>query len=355
MMNLVVMVATGVGLFAASLVGMLAVSDRLNHEGTKGIPVLSSFFPEEPKEEGEDGHGGEHDESAGEHGGSGDHAADSHGESDHADSHGHDSHGGNDHGGDHADSHGGDHGAHGDGHGDPSDGHGEHEGGVGTPTVRATGHSLRDLGSDSVKPVQFRDLTDGGNAEHSEEDADATARHIAEDGHAPGSLFVFEPISSGMQVSELNAIVDYVNRRQQELADEQASIRRERNRLEAMSKDLEVRREEIQTEMRRIYEMRDELTELFEQYQRMVREIPKSEEPQLRQAAESIAALEPDKAAELVLGLWAEDRDRALNILDHMSSEAVHAILNVMDSDDTRQLINARIERRAVRTDGAGR
>ena len=39
----------GVALFAGTVLGMLALQGRLNHEGTQGIPVLSSFFPAAPQ------------------------------------------------------------------------------------------------------------------------------------------------------------------------------------------------------------------------------------------------------------------------------------------------------------------
>ena len=45
MVGVVAKVTVGVGLFVGSLFGGLALTGRLNHEGTANIPVLSSFFP----------------------------------------------------------------------------------------------------------------------------------------------------------------------------------------------------------------------------------------------------------------------------------------------------------------------
>ena len=45
MVGLVTKVMVGLGLFVGSLFGGLALTGRLNHEGTANIPVLGSFFP----------------------------------------------------------------------------------------------------------------------------------------------------------------------------------------------------------------------------------------------------------------------------------------------------------------------
>ena len=49
MMGIVVKVAVGTMLFAGTLVGGLAVTGRLNHEGTANIPVLNLLFPAPPE------------------------------------------------------------------------------------------------------------------------------------------------------------------------------------------------------------------------------------------------------------------------------------------------------------------
>ena len=56
MVGIIIKAVIGFVLFAGSLVGGLAATGRLNHEGTANIPVLNSFFPEPEKaEEGEGG------------------------------------------------------------------------------------------------------------------------------------------------------------------------------------------------------------------------------------------------------------------------------------------------------------
>ncbi len=52
MKNILIMAVAGIGLFTATIVGVLAATGRLNHEGTQGIPVLAGFFhaPEEVSE-----------------------------------------------------------------------------------------------------------------------------------------------------------------------------------------------------------------------------------------------------------------------------------------------------------------
>ena len=51
MRNVLIMVGTAVALFAATVIGMLGLLGRLNHEGTAGIPLISALFP--PEEIGE--------------------------------------------------------------------------------------------------------------------------------------------------------------------------------------------------------------------------------------------------------------------------------------------------------------
>ena len=45
MVGVVTKVVVGLALFVGSLFGGLALTGRLNHEGTANIPLLSSFFP----------------------------------------------------------------------------------------------------------------------------------------------------------------------------------------------------------------------------------------------------------------------------------------------------------------------
>ncbi|MCC7066708.1 MAG: hypothetical protein IT456_28190, partial [Planctomycetes bacterium] len=62
-MKIIINIVLGLLLFVGALVGGLAATGRLNHEGAANIPVLGSFFPAppEPKEgegaEGEAAHG----------------------------------------------------------------------------------------------------------------------------------------------------------------------------------------------------------------------------------------------------------------------------------------------------------
>ena len=54
MKNILLMVATGVGLFVATMFGLLAAQGRLNYEGTKSIPVLNSLFSKPPEDPNKD-------------------------------------------------------------------------------------------------------------------------------------------------------------------------------------------------------------------------------------------------------------------------------------------------------------
>jgi hypothetical protein len=57
MVGILIKVAVGAALFVGSLLGSLAATGRLNHEGAANIPVLNSFFP--VPEESEHAEGGE--------------------------------------------------------------------------------------------------------------------------------------------------------------------------------------------------------------------------------------------------------------------------------------------------------
>ena len=60
-MKIIINIVLGLLLFVGALVGGLAATGRLNHEGAANIPVLGSFFPAPPEpKEGEGAEGKRH-------------------------------------------------------------------------------------------------------------------------------------------------------------------------------------------------------------------------------------------------------------------------------------------------------
>ena len=221
MVGILIKLLIGLTLFVGSLVGGLAATGRLNHEGTANIPVLSTFFPEpEVDESAADGEGPA-DASAEDHGGP---AEATHGANDEVAPQGQEREVKRVTGRsvDNPEApHSGGHG----GHGGSGDAHGE--GGHASSSQAAGGHTSGAKQQESSR----------GQASKKHKNDQMRSDYVAlgalqgRTGYQPGEMFHFEGMPSGVTPEQLNAAW--------------ASVEEERKQIEQRSHSLELRDQEL--------------------------------------------------------------------------------------------------------------
>ena len=358
-MGLVIKIVAGLVLFVASLVGGLAATGRLNHEGCANIPVLSGLFPPppEPPAEGEAGaesgaaSGGEHGEASAEagHGAPADAHATPSGESkDVADaSHGaapqgdepqgeqgprkqkvgkslvqpEEKAGGGGHGGGEpaADAHGDKKDAHGtdakkDAHGAEAKGdeHGKDEHGKGEHGKGGTdkGHGTPEGDFQGLEDA----LTNGRNP------------------YKPGDLFRFSGLPAGVTPEQINEAWTRVQGLMAEIERRKVVLDQQEQQLRELSEDISRRQAALNKESVEIEQMHRKLDAKIQKFQEQVKMVRTDEVAALKRNAVTIASFEPKKAAEMFEAQWKTDKgqDEVLKLLEVMDKDAANAILNEM-------------------------
>lgn len=337
MKSLIVKVLVAVLLFAGSLVGGLAVTGRLNHEGTANIPVLNSLFPA-PPEPAE----GEHDAAAADA-----HADAAHGDAAHGDAApseaahtgepGHatdagaqepqgpvrmktgrsvvepekpagDGHGGG-HGGGHGDDgHGGDD-AHGGGHGDAhgADGHGK----------PATG---------AVPPAAPHGEAAVRNDMQRIEDDLANDRHTR---YAPGGFFRFDGMPAGLTPQQLNEAWQRVQGVMADIEKRKVALDLREQELQELADDISRRQAELGAERTKIDQLHRELDARIQKFQETVKLVRNDEVAALKRNAQTLASFEAAKAAEILMDQWKTEQgqDEILKVLEFMDRDKVNELL----------------------------
>ena len=385
MVGMIIKVVVGLLLFAGSLVGGLAATGRLNHEGTANIPLLGALFPEPEKEEGEEGEQGHEGDAHGHAAADGDahggHPADaSHAGESGVHEAGHDSddpqepkkprrskvgksvvepekpaggghgghgggHGDDGHGGGHGDDgHGGGHGddahggGHGDGHGD--DGHGKSSHG---DAHKKHGHGHGDDHAQKHMSPAERDF----------DNVQRALRSQGKTGYKPGALFRFDGMPSGLTPEQLNEAWQRVQGVMQEVELRRKGLDLRERELGELADDISRRWKELGEERLQIEQMQRALDQKIQKFERTVKLVRKDEEKLLKRNAETLAAFERSKAAELVQQQWKTERgqDEVLRLLEFMDKDAVNEILaelpNAMVQDVLKQRLRVSKEAKA--------
>ncbi len=353
MKNILLMTGVGVGLFCATVVGVLGGQGRLNYEGTKGVPILSMFFSPPPPAEGEEGEHGEGEHGDGAHG-DGEHGENAHGEDGHAE-HGHDDghgeefgvqheglgkeeklkytigespfaeapkddgHGG--HGGGHGDDgHGGGHGdAHGGGHGD--DGHG----------TDGHGHKTKqDKPKLSPPEDDFQEQMESllGQAQYRR-----------------GNFFKFPRLEGDISVEQLNRYLRAAKLALDDIEKRRSQLEVYESELEARQRDIEDRERMVSEQMSTVETARTELDKRIRDFQSEVLLVRRDEVPGLKEYAATLGALEPQKAMEHVVQSWETEtgRDLILKVLAHMEVDKTNAILAELELPKLKEVLTQRL------------
>ena len=338
MVGILIKVLVGLALFVGSLVGGLAATGRLNHEGTANIPVLSTFFPEpEVDESAADGEGPA-DASAEDHGGP---AEASHGANDEVEPQGQerevrkktgrsvDNPEAPDSGG---------HGGHGDsGHGDDAHGDGGHASSSQAKGGHPSGAKHRKGPHDQA--------TKGPKNDAARSDFAELEAMQGRTGYRPGAMFHFEGMPSGVTPEQLNAAW--------------ASIQEERKQIEQRSQSLELRDQELkelaedihrrQTHLSKVQldleAMQKQIDDKIKFFENRVVWVKGAEAAKLKENGKTLESFESDKAAEIVQQQWSSERGQQeiLRVLRHMNRDSVNAILAELPNPMVQDILKQRM------------
>lgn len=341
-MKIVVMIAAGLGLFVATVVGLLASQGRLSYEGTKGIPLLHGLF--EPPQ-GEDGNGevsaddapgsekpaevepGVHIEGLGKEEqreyrvgpGVGDVAPDGPKKlATEDDAHGEDQ-----------------------AHGEP-----------GARPEKGQGHEETSHGGGGRSH---------GEAESGKEAADSEFRSrqeslLGQGQDTRGKLFEFPRLKARMSVQDVNRILEQALAEKQAAERERVVLAQRSAELDARETDLRDREERILEQMREIEQSRAQLNERIEQFRSQVILVDEKQKEDLEADAKTLAAFEPERASELLLEWWKRsetDKAKVVRILSVMKADAADQILQIMEVSQAREILDMRAK--VIRLDQKGK
>ena len=356
MVGILIKVAIGLVLFVGSLVGGLAATGRLNHEGTANIPVLNGFFPEPPKVEGEDGAEG----AEGAHAGDDTHVADgSHSTEDHtgtAEATGEqgpkkpskritgrsvvnpeepksDGHGGG-HGGGHGDdAHGG--GGHGDdGHGGASHGDDGHAKDAHAPAPH--GETAHPKGGHKPNKHESK----------AEQDFHKLEAAQGKTGYKPGAYFHFDGMPAGMTPEQINEAWQSVKGVLDTIEKRKVALDLREKELQELADDISRRQKDLGDQQLRIEQMQKTLDAKIARFQNTVILVKDEEVQKLKENAEIMASFESSKAAELVQQQWSSERgqEEILRLFKFMEKEAVNEILGQLPNPMVQDILEKRMQ-----------
>ncbi|HEB53947.1 MAG TPA: hypothetical protein ENI87_11900 [bacterium] len=366
MVGILIKAVIGLVLFVGSLIGGLAATGRLNHEGTANIPILSGFFPEPEETGGEDGEPGTGEHEDGGHGAEGESeahavdashaAADGHAAQDAAhaggDPQGHGQepkkprrlevgksvvnpeepkaegggHGGGGEGGEHG---GGDEGGHGEGedaHGGPSHG-------------KDSGHGKGSGHGQHPAPA-------GEGKSEVEKDFDRLLKSQGKIGYQPGAYFQFQGMPAGLTPEQLNEAWQRVQGIEATIAKREAALDLRKQQLDELADDINRRMKALADEQSRIQEMQRKLDNKIAEFEQTVRLVRDDEIPKLKEYAASIAALEADKRADIVQQNWATERgqDHILRVLEFMAKDKLNETLDALPVPMVQEILDKRMQ-----------
>lgn len=342
---MIVKALVGLVLFVGALVGGLAATGRLNHEGTANIPVLNALFPAPAPADGADPHGADaHDADA--HAATGGTAAAVNDGESHAADAAHDAapqdaekprrskvgrslvepekaagdgHGGDAHGEAAGDGHGG------DAHGADPHGSGAHE------------QPKAPHGGEQPPP-----------APGPEGDFAAIDRALESQGkvgYSPGAYFRFDGMPAALTAQELNEAWQRVQGVTQDLERKQQALDLRDQELRELADDISRRWKELGDERLQVEQMQRQLDAKIQQFQQTVRLVRNDEVALLKRNAETMAAFERSKAAELIEQQWTTDKgqDEVLKLFEFMDKDAVNEILAALPTATVQDILKKRL------------
>lgn len=347
MVGILVKVVVGLLLFVGSVVGGLAATGRLNHEGTANIPVLGGFFPPPPAPTPEElaaaaAAGTPADAS---HAGDGVGVAEASGQ----DPHGKAAtpapageilpprpgrsvlepeapkKGGGGHGAE-PEAKGDAHGAKkDDGHGAAkADAHGADKTAAGTDHGKAAGAGAANGA--------------GGKGQHdAERDFAAMEVALAQDRankYAPGKYFRFEGLPAGLTPEQINEAWQRVEATMAELERRRIALDLREKELQDLAADLAKRHQDLASERTALEGLQTKIDTRLAEFESQIRLVKKEEEDGLRRNAKTYDALERDKVAMILRDSWKTETGQTqfLKLMEFMNPEAVNEVLALLET-----------------------
>lgn len=341
MKKLMVLSMLGATLFLGTVVGLLAAQGRLNHAGTRGIPVLASFFPP-PPELPQTPSGDANSPDAGGYPAPNAEPSLSAGPN-------------QDPRAERSSGLGKEENlpyrvgpsvltpqpaAGGGGQGAPAGGSGADAslaGGPGTPAAGATGMAQGEphggLG-DAAKPDVNPDW------------AAKIDSVFAQGQYRPGRLWRFPQIETGVGVEELNQILLRARQQQLDLDRDRSAVQKQQAELEARERDVADRQDAVLEKLRDIEQLRAKLQAEIDEFHNTVLLIRQDEVAGLQSVAKTLAAVEAKSAASVIKKWWETDdgQTKALKIWTVMEPDAANAILAELDIEMIRQVLEQRLK-----------
>ncbi|MCA8973341.1 MAG: hypothetical protein KDC98_01400 [Planctomycetes bacterium] len=358
MKKLIVNSLVGVILFGGSLVGGLAATGRLNHDGVANIPMLSALFPEPSAAEAAAGA----EATAAEHGAPVDAHAAPGGEVQDAG-----------HSGDVGvteASHGADadepqepqgarrtktgksienpeppptEGGHGGGHGEEpaAEGHGDEEHG----SAGAKHPDAAEKASAEHGPTADSKGADGHAAER-----DFSARELAlaqekTNKYAPGGYFAFPGMPAGLTPDKLNEAWQRVQGVIADLEKRKVVLDLRAADLKGLAEDIDRRHRELGKLHEEILNAQRALDERIAKFQDQVKLVRNDEVAAMRRNAQTFESFEPSKAAELITEQWGteEGQTEILKTFEFMDKDKVNSIIQELANPLIQDVLKKRL------------
>jgi hypothetical protein len=311
MKNVLLMVIIGIGLFLGAMVGLLAAQGRLTYEGTRSIPILNRLFEKPAEDPANKGKEDNADATGGKGNGGDQEAPDS---------------------------------------------------GFGTQAQRPLPYRREDLsgndGSDpgsagsNSKPLVTRKpeqpkRRDPNRKPTKEEREWAMRRNQVENQHPYSrGLFDFKTIKADITLREFNDMVRQVQKKQQQQAEMDATLNKKRRDLETQMDDVLYRQQEVAKQMQQVVLERDKLDGRIEEFHKKVLLVKQDELEGLKENARNIANLDAETGRDLILSWWNQGpagEARAIKTLSVMTREAVESIMETMETDRLREILDKRL------------
>lgn len=307
MKGILIKVAVGGALFAGSIVGGLAATGRLNHEGVANIPVLNALFPPPPDAHGDGAsdHGAQDGPleptirvvSAAEVSGAEATAkkpAGGHGEEAPAEAHAGDPHGAADKVHDLL------------AHGDPY-------------LARAVTEPAKE---DPVAAPPHEAEKDFDKLEVALAEARAAK-------YAPGGLFRFEGLQADMTPDAINKAWQRVEEVMNRLERNEMALEQRKSELLVLADDVGQRQRDLAAERTRIEGLQAELDRRIAKFEQDIKLVKADEAAALKKNAQTYNALESKTVAEILQNMWKTDAGQTeiLKVLEFMDKDAVNNVL----------------------------
>ena len=326
MIGLLVKAALAVILFAGSLVGGLAATGRLDHEGTANIPLLRSFFPPPPATGTEPGSVGDAGASV-----ALDASSTPAGDAGPAD----------------ANAQG------------PGDGprrrktgrslFGEDEAAGGADAEAAAGEAAapQGIGEDPApapRPAAARPEPARGTPEADFAQLQGSLAGTRSP-YAPGALFRFDGLPAGLTPEQVNEAWQRVQGLTAEIERRKHALDLQEQQLREINEDISRRQAALGKERVEIEQMHRDLDAKIERFREQVKLVRTDEVAALKRNAQTLASFEPAKAAELLEAQWKTEKgqDEVLKLLEFMDKDAVNSILDALPKELTNDLLKKRL------------